>query len=473
MYEGFFKLHYSVKKISLFLLCALFAFQSATFAQNSTNSAQKTRIKISKHKSSEIEKTFVLSPYWENYSDDILNGYINEALNNNFTIKIAQDRIRQSQALLGTINAQRLPQLSINPSVYPFKTMSKYSGIYASGDHLYLPMLLNWELDVFGKNLDKVKSARYQVKITTEQLNITKLAISSEVAATYYNIILTNELIKNNEEILSNINETLKLKKQLYKGGIIPYDNLYLTEYEKTNKQNELNKLYKQKEILNNEFAVLRGLSPDNNENLKFTKISDIKFPFPVSAEINSDLMFNRPDILQSEDEIKKAAMDVKVARKMFLPSVNLNESVGFEALRLSRLFDWQSTVYQLGAGMLMDLYTGGYKKSYLKYNKEIATEKLHNYNNVILNAVCEVENELSSYKTDYNSYLEFQKTLKNSEHYYKVAHTRYNNGVGNKIDELDARRQYLINENSLVSSKTASIIDTVNIYKAFGSTIK
>jgi outer membrane protein TolC len=122
---------------------------------------------------------------------------------------------------------------------------------------------------------------------------------------------------------------------------------------------------------------------------------------------------------------------------------------------------------------MLMDLYTGGYKKSYLKYNKEIATEKLHNYNNVILNAVCEVENELSSYKTDYNSYLEFQKTLKNSEHYYKVAHTRYNNGVGNKIDELDARRQYLINENSLVSSKTASIIDTVNIYKAFGSTIK
>src|SRR5574344_1903958 len=272
------------KKFTTILLIGLFSIQSGVFAQdnNIKSNNNSIKIKVSRHKK-EADKTFTLSPYWETYNDTILNGYIDEALEKNFDIKIAKSRIKQSQALLGTINAQRLPQVSINPSVYPFKTMSKYSGIYASGDHLYFPLLLNWELDVFGKNLDKVKSARYKVKITTEQLNITKLAISSEVAATYYNIILTNELIKNNEEILSNINETLKLKKQLYKGGIIPYDNLYLTEYEKTNKQNELNKLYKQKEILSNEFAVLRGLSPDNNENLKFTKISDIKFPFPVS----------------------------------------------------------------------------------------------------------------------------------------------------------------------------------------------
>jgi outer membrane protein TolC len=120
-----------------------------------------------------------------------------------------------------------------------------------------------------------------------------------------------------------------------------------------------------------------------------------------------------------------------------------------------------------------MDLYTGGYKTSYLKYNKELATEKLHNYNNVILNAVCEVENETSSYKADYKSYNDFKKTLVNSSHYYNVAHTRYKNGVGNRIDELDARRQYLINDNSMLSAKVAAIIDTVNIYKAFGSSIK
>ena len=50
---------------------------------------------------------------------------------------------------------------------------------------------------------------------------------------------------------------------------------------------------------------------------------------------------------------------------------------VGFESLKAGRLFNWNSTVYQLGAGLLLDLYTGGYKMSYLKYNKELAVEKL------------------------------------------------------------------------------------------------
>ena len=60
---------------------------------------------------------------------------------------------------------------------------------------------------------------------------------------------------------------------------------------------------------------------------------------------------------MQAELGIKKAAIDVRVAKKMFLPSVNLNEMIGYEALRASRIFNWESTVYQLGAGALLDLY--------------------------------------------------------------------------------------------------------------------
>lgn len=460
------------KKFTTILLIGLFSIQSGVFAQDNNIKSNSIKIKVSRHKK-EADKTFTLSPYWETYNDTILNGYIDEALEKNFDIKIAKSRIKQSQALLGTINAQRLPQVSINPSVYPFKTMSKYSGIYASGDHLYFPLLLNWELDVFGKNLDKVKSARYKVKISEQDLNITKLSISSEVAASYFNIILTEALIKNNEEILANLNETTKLKQQLYSGGLIQYDNLYTTEYEKTVKQNELNELYKERDILIHQFAVLRGVSPEGEKSISKTSISKLNFPFNTNIILNSDCIYNRPDVISAEYSIKKAAIDVREAKKEFLPSVNLNEAVGFESLKSGRLFNWDSTVYQLGAGLLFDLYSGGYKMSYLKYNKELAIEKLHQYNNILLNAICEAENGISSYKTDYSSFNEFNKTMKNSNHYYQVAHTRYSNGVGNKIDELDARRQFLINENSMYRTKICALIDTVNIYKSFGSSIK
>ena len=322
-----------------------------------------TNIKIQVQKSKkQPEQSFVLNPYWESYNDELLNGYISEGLENNLNIKIAQARIKESEAILGTVKSERLPQLSINPSIYPFKTISRWTGNFGSGNHLYFPLLLNWELDIFGKLSDKVKSSKISVKISQEDLNIAKLAISSEITASYFNIILEDALIENYKELIANLKETINLKRQLYDGGIISYDNLYIAEYELVEKQNELNKLLKQREILLHQFAVLRGVSPENNTNIERTTISKLDFPFNTNQDIQSDLIYNRPDVIQAELGIKKAAMDVKVARKMFLPSVNLNEMVGFENIRAGRIFNWESTVYQLGAGLLLDLYTGGYK---------------------------------------------------------------------------------------------------------------
>ena len=459
-----------MKKIVWLLIFLCLITQTQVFAIQENHNHLNIHIKKSKK---QPEKVFKLNPFWESYNDELLNGYISDALENNLDIKIAQTRIKESEAILGTVNSQRLPKLSINPSVYPYKTISRWTGLYASHNMLYFPLLLDWELDIFGKLSDKVKSSKYEVQISEQDLNITKLSLASEITASYFNIILNDALIKNYEELISNLNETIKLKRQLYDGGLISYDNLYTTEYELVNKQNEYNSFLKKKEILLHQFAVLRGISPENNTNIERSTISLLKLPFDINTPIQSDLIYNRPDVMQAELGLKKAAIDVRVAKKMFLPSVNLNEMIGYEALRGSRIFNWESTVYQLGAGALLDLYTGGYKMANLRYNKEVATEKLHQYNNALLNAFCEIENALSSLKTDSDSYDGFYKAMQKSEHYYEVANTRYINGTGNRIDELDARRQVLINENSMYTAKICTLIDTVDIYKSLGGSIK
>lgn len=425
-------------------------------------------VKAEKNKKQQEEK-FELSPYWLSYNDEILTGYVEEALENNLTVKIAEDRIKESEAILGTVNAQRLPQLSINPSVYPYRTISRWSGNYGSGTLLYFPLLLNWELDIFGKLADKYQASKMGVKISKADLDIAKLSVSSEIAASYFNIILEDRLIKNYEEIVANLDETIKLKRQLYDGGIIPYDNLYTTEYELVTQKNQLNKLLRQREIMLHQFAVLKGVSPEGGGDIARSNVENLKFPLGIDDAISSDLIFKRPDVLQAEYGIKKVSFDVKAARKAFLPSINLNEAVGFESLRLERIFNWNSTVYQLGAGLMFDLYSGGYKWAFLKYNKALAIEKLHQYNNVLLNAYCESENAISSYRADYNSYTEFKGAIDKSKHYYNVANIRYSSGTGNRIDELAARRQYLINENSMYEAKISALVDTVNIYKSLG----
>ena len=445
-------------------MLGIFNTSNVVYAASSSIKSGVSKLQNNK----ETDKKFELYHFWETYMDEYLSSYVFEALEKNPSLKITNDRLRQSQALLGTINAQRLPHIGVNPSVYPYRSLSGKN--YSSYNDITMPLFFNWEIDIFGKLSDKVQSGRYDVKIAKEDVNIKKLSLTSEVCAMYFNIILTDELIKNEEEILKNLEEVLKLKKQLYEGGIIKYDDLYISEYEKINIQTELNSLYKQRDILSHAFSFLRAAAP--KENINHKTLEEMVFPFLPDAEINSDLVFNRPDVIQAEYAIKKAAFDVKVAKKMFLPSFNLNEIVGFESFRVGRLLNWDSIVYQLGAGLLLDLYTGGYKKHFLKYNKELALEKLHKYDYTILDAVRETEDCLSSYKTDYKAYLDFKTMMTNSQHYYDVAKRRYLSGIGNRIDELDARRQYLINENAANRAKTASLIDTVSIYKALGSRI-
>ena len=78
---------------------------------------------VKKQKNKDDDKKFELYNFWENYMDEYLSSYILEALEKNPSLKIANDRLRQSQALLGTINAQRLPHIGVNPSVYPYKSL--------------------------------------------------------------------------------------------------------------------------------------------------------------------------------------------------------------------------------------------------------------------------------------------------------------------------------------------------------------
>ena len=277
-------LKYIQHTIILLLLLGIVGTNNVVYAISETTDSDISK----QQKNKEDDRKFELNLFWEDYSDEYLSTYILEALDKNPTLKIAYDRLRQSQALLGTINAQRLPHIGVAPSVYQYRSLSEKT--YNSYNDITMPLFFNWEIDIFGKLSDKVQSGRYDVKIAKEDVNIKKLSLTSEICAMYFNIILTDELIENEEEILKNLDEVLKLKKQLYEGGIIKYDDLYITEYEKINTQNELNSLYKQRDILSHAFSFLRAAAPQ--EDINHRTMEEMTLPFLPDTEINSDLIF-------------------------------------------------------------------------------------------------------------------------------------------------------------------------------------
>ena len=180
---------YTKHIVIILLISGIFGLNNGVFAISSNIDS-----KVSKQQKKQNEdKKFELYYFWENYMDEHLSSYVIEALEQNPSLKIANDKLRQSQALLGTINAQRLPHIGVNPSVYPYRSLSGKK--YSSYNDISMPLFFNWEIDIFGKLSDKVQSGRYEVKIAKENVNIKKLSLTSEICAIYFNIILTDELI--------------------------------------------------------------------------------------------------------------------------------------------------------------------------------------------------------------------------------------------------------------------------------------
>lgn len=91
--------------------------------------------------------------------------------------------------------------------------MSTSSGNYTSTGYYNLLVQLNWELDIWGKNSLKYQSSKLDIYAKEQELNMTKLSVINDLSASYYNLILMDYLIKNTQHRVSNLEETIKLKK--------------------------------------------------------------------------------------------------------------------------------------------------------------------------------------------------------------------------------------------------------------------
>lgn len=401
------------------------------------------------------------------YNDEYLKKYLATALTTNYSLKIAKDRIVQYQNLAKEVNSARLPFISLSPNANAQRNMSTSSGNYTSTGFYNLPVQLNWELDIWGKNSLKYKSSKLDVYVKEQELNMTKLLLINDLTVSYYNLAVTDYLIQNTKHRVLNLEETIKLKESLYKNGIISYDDIYLTKYEYSQTLEELNQYKTQRGIFTHQIYVLMGEVA--KEDLPHCEISNLKIPQSMAINNVELLMYARPDVLIAKSELDKAHIDVKVAQREFLPSLYLNELIGLSSLNFSDLFNWYSRIYQLGGQIAAELYTGGYKKANLNYNRQILQEKVHNYYSVLLNSIKETQDILTTFDNDYKSYLEYKKILADSIEYQKITSSRFNSGISSKIDYLDAKRQVYVNSKYLKVYTSKVLVDLANLNKSLG----
>lgn len=409
--------------------------------------------------------------WWQKFNDQKLNNYLMTIYKNNPDLKIATIKNKQSQQVMKQAFANQLPQLYFNGTMQrEFTGSTQRFGEVVIPDynqaHYILPLTMSYEVDLWGENYLKTKSLKKQIEMTTQDERASYISISSNFASNYYTLVGIDKLIQNQKDLLEIEQNIVNREEQKYNSGLCPIAEVLSEKQSLTQMQERLNSLEERQDIVVNQLITQLGdrmLTKIDRSN--YDSISAI----PTPNEISTEYIGNRPDVQKAELYIQKTGIDIKVARRDFLPKFRVYGQIGFNSYDWCRMFAPHTFLSTAGVAPSLDLFTGGYKKAVLKYNKLEYEKALQIYEKAILTSIQELNDAMMSIKTANSNYEKSKERFNLEKEKLDLSNNQYKIGGRAKLDNMKDQQNILIVEEDMVTNNINRVISTINLYKATG----
>jgi len=445
---------------------------SACFAKGSKNNEPK-KISISKshkqrEKSDAFKYDYINYNWWSNFNDALLTGYIDKAIKNNYDLKMATIAVDEYYQAIKIQFANELPSAGVGfsggYSKMPYTTSSDWG--------LSTPAFASYELDLFGKNHNKTQMSKKDYEGSLQDERAAYISIASAVGTTYLNIVKLDKMIELQEQIVQDRKLIYDLMLARNKEGLTSTADTVKANKSYIAGNSSLTQYKKDRTKLLNQLAVLIGENPNNAEKLTRADYSSLNFSGAVPAEISSDVVMQRPDYIKAEKMVEKSGIDVKVARKEFLPTINIGAVALFLANDFGSLWTTKNALTMLGGGLNLPVFTGGRRIANLKMKKDVYERVLNNYYQTNLTAIQEINNALVSIKLDDEKYADTQRQAVLERENFGYSTNRYNEGTISKLDLVQDKENVLYTDQMAVNDKINCLVNYIELYKVTGTQI-
>ena len=325
----------------------------------------------------------------------------------------------------------------------------------------YLPLTAGYEVDIWGTNRLKTKSVKEQLEIVKQAERATYIALTSDFAADYFNLIKADEFLRIQEDLIKAQEDIVSKVSDKYGIGLCSINELLAEERMLTNLREERNKNIKTRDTLISSMLVYLSESGGNIERGSYKNISVLT---GIPDKFTTEAVTKRPDFLQEEANIRRIGFDVKVARREFLPKFIIFGQIGLNAYHFDSLFNSASQFFNAGILPSMDLFSGGRKAALLKLKKFEYQEALNSYQKTILNGIKEINTGLIAYNEASENFNESEERLKLQNQTFSLMNDRYSIGAASDLDVLYAKEAYLMISKEEVSNKVNTLISTIGL---------
>ena len=440
------------------------AYSAPFFISKAGKKTEKNTVIKSQVTENKIE--YVNMDWWKSFNDEYLDQYIAKAIQNNNDLKIATLKVEQYNQMVKLQFANELPtaMVGFSPNIAKMQGSTSSSGLYS------FPLVVNYEADIFLKNHDKTKSAKKTYEVSKLDERAAYISIASAVGTTYFNVVKLDKMIDVQKQIIASRKQIYELMKKRNEQGITSAADTLKANKAYVASMTDMIELKKSRTVMLDKLAVLVGDSPNNISQMKRTPYNELVYKTSVPKSISSEIIVQRPDYLSAEKQVEKAGLDVKIARKEFLPSFNILGLMFFNATTMSKTFNWSNLVAAFGGSAMLPFFTGGARFANLRIKKNVYEQVLHNYLQTNLVAIQEVNDALSTLKLDNQKYESNVAQYNMEQKDYAYNTSKYKEGIISKLDLIQHKENLLVMEKLVAGDNIDCAIDSIGLYKSVGS---
>jgi multidrug efflux system outer membrane protein len=413
--------------------------------------------------------------WWEQFKDPVLNELILTALQENKDVKIAAARVENFVGQFRTTRAALFPQVNLGANATgnrvseiagPTPQLEAIQGRNARFDDFAGFVGMGWELDLWGKLRRATEAARANLLSTEEARRAVILTLVTSVATAYVNLRDLDQQLEVTQQVSQSYLAGYEIMKARYEGGAVSI--LEVSQTKSQYEQATANIPLFQKSIAQQENAlsVLLGRNPGPIPRGK--TIDELALP-AVPAGVPSQILENRPDIRQAEQNLVSANANIGVAKALYFPSISLTGSVGTESSDLSRLFSGPARLWTYGGTLTLPIFTAGAIAGQVKSAESFEQENVVRYQQAIQTAFREVDDALVDQRRTREQLVSLRQQIAALHDYVDAALLRYEGGYSTYLEVVFAQNQLYAAQLQYVDTQGVLFQALVNVYKAMG----
>ena len=384
-----------------------------------------------------------------------LDNCIKQALENNYTLKLAGYNVEQIKEKKTIAISTYLPQLDFNSST-SYNTSNNYSLGLSLRQNIYDSGKTFAQIDIAS---EKLNSAEYNLELTRQNLIF-------NVKRSFYLCLQAQEEIKIYEEEVSAMQEHFKKAKVLYEIGLKSKFDVTKAELELLNTQLALIKA-------KNNFKITKITLSNIISNIQIDKYElkdELKIeltPEKVNLEeIKSFALKNRPEMLDAQTKIRESEATLSLALSKYFPSLYATSGYNWKGQGFPLTNDWNvgltlSLILFNGFSTPAEVTTANIQKETAFANEEL------NRQNILLEIEQVYANLIESSETATIT----EKLIEQSKENLELAKTRYEAGLGSILELIDAEVSYAQAKLNRIKTFCGYKISIAQFKKATGET--